>query len=241
VKLLLTISGLARLRISSIEPTTISEQVLDLMADSDVFCSHLHVPVQSGSDQVLAKMKRLYQRAEFMRFIERAAKIVPELLLGTDLMVGFPGEDEHAFRASCDLLENSPLAYAHVFTYSERAGTAAQRLPERVSASEKKYRSIELHALSEKKKRDFYRRFIGRQLQVLTEEPDASQISGGYTSNYLRVVFPKGTIESNRLVTVNTVGLQDSQLIGEPVDRKFAAQVTERSSRTASEDHNLWK
>jgi threonylcarbamoyladenosine tRNA methylthiotransferase MtaB len=227
VKMLLKIPGLARLRISSIEPTTISEQVLDLMADSDVFCPYLHIPAQSGNDEMLAKMKRLYRRDEFQRFIENAAKKIPDVLLGTDMMVGFPGEDESAFQDSCDLLENSPLAYAHVFTFSERSGTAAQRLTEKVSALEKKYRSIELHALSEKKKNSFYRRFIGRRLQVLTEKSDDSHVSAGYTRNYLRAVLPRGGFGANRLVEFEALGLQDSHLIGEPVGATPAAAVSE--------------
>jgi threonylcarbamoyladenosine tRNA methylthiotransferase MtaB len=181
--------------------------------------------VQSGNDEVLAKMKRLYRRDEFLRFIENAAKKIPDVLLGTDMMVGFPGEDESAFRDSCDLMENSPLAYAHVFSFSERNGTAAQRLEEKISAAVKKHRSAELHRLSENKKREFYRRFVGRRLRVLVEECNEQGDSLGYSDNYLKVFIPQIGMPSNTLINIEAVGCED-HLIGRPADMLSIKAVT---------------
>jgi threonylcarbamoyladenosine tRNA methylthiotransferase MtaB len=217
VEMLLKIPRLARLRISSIEPTTIPDELLDMMADSSMLCPHLHIPVQSGDDDVLSRMKRLYRRNDFVRFIEKAARKVPDILIGTDLMVGFPGETDAAFRASCDLLLNSPVSYAHVFSYSERGGTAAARLPEKISPALKKRRSAELHELSEKKKESFYRRFIGRDLQILTEQPETEKKFSGYTDNYLRVAFEADGVSRNQFVTVCAVDFVNGNLIGQPL------------------------
>lgn len=215
VKMLLAIPELKRLRISSIEPTTIPKKLIDLMADSEVLCPHLHIPVQSGDDGVLAAMKRLYTTAEFLQFIEHAAKRAPEILIGTDIMVGFPGESDAAFQASCDLLQNSPLAYAHVFTFSERGGTAATRLKDKVSPKSKKARSAILHRLSEEKKHDFYRRFLGHQLRVLTEEQNERGQWVGFSDNYIKVAIPSEKLSANFLVSVRLASITEETGIGE--------------------------
>jgi threonylcarbamoyladenosine tRNA methylthiotransferase MtaB len=215
VKMLLTIPGLMRLRLSSIEPTTIPETLIDLMADSEVLCPHLHVPVQSGDDGVLASMKRLYTSAEFLRFIEYTAASLPDILIGTDIMVGFPGESDAAFHASCDLLQNSPLAYAHVFTFSERGGTAATRLKEKVPPAVKKNRSEILHRLSEEKKLSFYRRFLGRELRVLIEEPNELGQWLGFSDNYIKVAIPSVNLSANSLARVRLASASEHAAIGE--------------------------
>ena len=215
VKMLLAIPGLARLRLSSIEPTTIPEELLELMADSEMLCSHLHIPAQSGSDAVLAGMKRLYTRRDFEAFIELATKRVPDLLIGTDLMIGFPGEDETAFQASCDLLRSSSLAYAHVFTYSERSGTAAVKLHKRVHSKIKKARSARLHQLSSWKKHQFYRAQLGKLARVLTEEQDSGGAWVGFTDNYIKVRIPEPSLSANQLVEVRLVVASGGTIIGE--------------------------
>ncbi len=217
VKMLLTIPELKRLRISSIEPTTIPSELIDLMADSEVLCPHLHIPVQSGDDGVLQAMKRLYTTAEFLQFIEHAAKRVPDILIGTDIIVGFPGESAAAFQASCNVLQNSPLAYAHVFTFSERGGTAATRLKSKVSPAIKKSRSAALHHLSKEKKQSFYRRFLGRELRVLTEEQNEHGQWVGFSDNYIKVVIPSEKLAANSLVTVRLASVSEQVAIGELV------------------------
>jgi threonylcarbamoyladenosine tRNA methylthiotransferase MtaB len=215
VKMLLKIPELKRLRISSIEPTTIPPELIDLMADSEALCPHLHVPVQSGDDKVLAAMKRLYTNAEYLRFVEDAAARVPDILIGTDMMVGFPDESDAAFQASCDLLRNSPLAYAHVFTFSERGGTAATKLKNKVSPKIKKARSVELHRLSEEKKHNFYTRFLGRQLRVLTEEQDENGHWIGFSDNYIKTKIVSENVVSNSLISVLLSSVSVDTVIGE--------------------------
>jgi threonylcarbamoyladenosine tRNA methylthiotransferase MtaB len=215
VKMLLTIPELKRLRISSIEPTTIPSELIDLMADSEVLCPHLHIPAQSGDDGILAAMRRLYTTAEFLQFIEHAAKRVPDILIGTDIMVGFPGESDSAFQASCDLLQNSPLAYAHVFTFSARGGTAATKLKSKVSPAIKKSRSAALHHLSEEKKQSFYRHFLGRELRVLTEEQNELGQWVGFSDNYIKVAIPSGTLSENSLAKVRLAWITKETGIGE--------------------------
>lgn len=213
LQMLLNISGLERLRISSIEPSTIPEAVLDLMANSEKLCPHLHIPVQSGSDRVLDKMRRLYTRAEFLHFIERAEKKVPDILIGSDMMVGFPGEDEKDFEESCGLLDDSPLAYAHVFTFSERSGTAATRLAGRIDPKVKKARSMRMHALSEKNKKRFYLKFIGKKLRVLTEETDSQGRWLGYSDNYIKVAIEDNNLSTNQLIDVKIDSMDNSLMV----------------------------
>jgi len=215
VKMLLTIPALKRLRISSIEPTTIPHELIDLMAGAEALCPHLHIPVQSGDDKILAAMKRLYTNAEYLHFLEYAVKRVPDMLIGTDIMIGFPDESDAAFQASCDLLTKSPLAYAHIFPFSERGGTAATKLQHKISPALKKQRSAELHRLSDEKKLGFYRRFLGRQLRVLTEEQNEYGQWLGFTDNYIKVAIPAGNLSENSLVTVRLASINGETGVGE--------------------------
>lgn len=217
VNMLLTLPGLQRLRISSIEPTTIPEELIELMADSRVLCPHLHIPAQSGDDGVLAAMKRLYTRSEFEAFIANVQRRVPHAMIATDLMVGFPGETPEAFRASCDLLEHSPLAYAHVFTFSERGGTAATKLGDKISSCLKKERSQFLHALSEKKKAETYRRFMGSDMRVLTEERAEDGNCQGFTDNYVKVKIADAALRENQLLTARIASVTSEPVLAHAV------------------------
>ncbi len=215
VKMLLAIPELKRLRLSSIEPTTIPPALIDLMAEAEALCPHLHIPVQSGDDHVLAAMKRLYTVAEYLQFIEYAVKRVPDILIGTDIMIGFPGESDAAFHASCELLKNSPLAYAHIFPFSARGGTAATKVKSKVSPASKKARSAELHRISEEKKQNFYARFLGRQVRVLTEEQNEFGQWIGFSDNYIKVATSSGKVTANSLITVRLVSVSKETVIGE--------------------------
>ncbi|HKI97996.1 MAG TPA: tRNA (N(6)-L-threonylcarbamoyladenosine(37)-C(2))-methylthiotransferase MtaB [bacterium] len=182
------IPGLARIRISSIEPTTVDAGLLARMADgAHRLVPFLHLPLQSGAATVLAAMRRRYGPVEWRAFADQALARVPGLCLGTDVMVGFPGEDDDAFAETVALLESLPLAYAHVFPYSARAGTPAPRLPDPVPAPVRQRRAAVLRALSERKREAFHRRHLGRRLPVLFEQPRASGVAQGYTENFIRV------------------------------------------------------
>lgn len=214
VQALEEVDGLERLRISSIEPTTISEALIDWMTTSRKLCPYLHVPVQSSADQVLQRMKRRYTGAEFATFIERVAHRVPDVCLGTDVMVGFPGEDEAAFTTTRTMLADLPLAYFHVFSYSERPHTYAQRYTEQVPSAVTKERSRILRELSARKKAAFYRRFVGRTVRVLFERREDSGRYTGFSDNYIKVGVETAGDLANRLLQVRLRGVGKGLALG---------------------------
>ena len=196
------IDGLKRIRISSIEPTTISEELFDRMNDPDhALVPYLHIPLQSGSNHVLDLMKRLYTREEYSSFIERAAQRVPGLCIGTDIMVGAPGETEADFEDTCNLLLHGPLSYAHVFKYSERDGTAALRIPDKVDAEEKNRRSAIIRRISGQKLAEYQQQHVGEVMGVLFETEENGSWSG-YTENYIRVAVQTGDTLKNVIRSV---------------------------------------
>jgi threonylcarbamoyladenosine tRNA methylthiotransferase MtaB len=214
VQALEPIEGLQRIRISSIEPTTISEALVEWMATSPKLCPYLHIPVQSGDDRMLQGMKRRYRRAAFAAFIGRVMARVPDICLGTDVMVGFPGEDEDAFSNTRSLLADLPLAYFHVFSYSERPHTYAQRYPERVPAAVVQQRSRLLRELSARKKAAFYRRFTGRTLRVLFERREESGLYTGFSDNYIKVGVATASEVANQLLPVSLHGVDRGMAVG---------------------------
>lgn len=208
------VDGLERLRMSSIEPTTVPVAVVEWMATSSKLCPYLHVPVQSGDDQVLQRMKRHYTRAEFVAFIEQVVMRVPDVCLGTDVMVGFPGEDEGAFTNTRTLLADLPLAYCHVFSYSERPHTYAQRYMDTVSPPVIQERSRLLRELSGRKKAAFYRQSLGRIVRVLFEQREASGLYAGFSDNYIKVGVATEDEIGNQLLPVRLYGVERGLALG---------------------------
>ncbi len=187
VEALERIEGLHRIRISSIEPTTVSPRLFDYMRQGKL-CSHLHLPLQSGSNAVLSIMGRRYTREDYISFVEEAISAAPHLCLGTDVMVGFPGEGDSEFEETVSLIESLPFAYLHVFPFSERKGTRVTRMGlKRVPSSTIKTRSHLLLALSEKKKQAFYKTVVGQSVEVLFENRNKAGLFEGLTANYIRV------------------------------------------------------
>ena len=216
VKMLETIDGLERIRISSIEPTTIPIELVEHMADSEKLCSHFHIPIQSGDDSVLSNMRRLYNVAEYAEFVEMVANLIPDVCLGTDVMVGFPGEGEAEFANTRRLLKQLPFAYFHVFPFSEREGTAAVKMKDKVEAQAKKERSEILRKLSGEKKAHFYKQQVGKTVNVLMEEQDESGLFQGFTDNYVKVGVPTESDLSNEFVVVELKEINQRNLaIGE--------------------------
>ena len=217
IRALEDVDGLDRIRISSIEPTTIPEALVDWMATSSKLCPYLHVPLQSGDDGVLQRMKRRYTRADFAAFIERIAARVPGICLGTDAMVGFPGEDEAAFANTRLLLADLPLAYCHVFSYSARPHTYAQRYTDPVPPAVIQARSRILRELSARKKAAFYRSHVGTTARVLFERLENSGLHTGFSDNYLKVGVKASEDLSNRMAMVRLHGVSGGLAIGEMV------------------------
>ncbi len=187
---LLADTDIPRIRISSIEPMEIRDDLIEVMAANPRICPHIHVPLQSGDDDVLRLMRRPYTRGQFREKIERIARAVPNILIGSDVIVGFPGEDEAAFANTLDLIESTPVHHLHVFPYSERPGTHAATLPHRSETARIRDRSRRLRALGRDKWRSFLRGFVGERLVVLAIKPLGPDRFEALASNYVPVVLP---------------------------------------------------
>ncbi len=182
------LDGLERIRISSIEPTTVPLDLLARMNDPHhALLPFLHLPLQSGSDKVLRSMRRKYTVREYLGFVHQAMELVSDLCLGTDIMVGYPTEGEREFEETLRTFADNPFSYCHVFPFSERRGTLAARMKMRHDVAVKRMRSAKLRRLSERKRYGFYRSHLGREATVLFEDPRGS-FWPGYTDNYIRVV-----------------------------------------------------
>lgn len=172
-----------RIRLSSIQPDTITDALLDLWSQKNL-CRHLHIPLQSGDDNILKSMRRNYTRDMYYRLVEKISRRISGVNIGTDVIVGFPGEDDRAFRNTVDTIENFPFGYLHVFPYSARAGTTAALQPNNVPNAVKKERVRILRQLGESKKIAFRKKFIGTEMTVLAETRGR-----GITDNYLAVAL----------------------------------------------------
>ena len=212
---ILEIDGIERFRLSSIEPASLSDEVITLMAESPKFARHFHLPFQSGSDAVLARMKRRYRSGEFADLVTRIIERVPDCGIGTDIICGFPGETDEDFLRTFEHVERLPITYVHVFTYSPRPGSEAERYMDQVPAEIGKRRTRALKRLSAEKHRRFAERHVGQVVDVLLEPARRGGIArvGGWTDNYLRVDLGEGRIDP-RLEPVAITGLGESALIG---------------------------
>ncbi len=179
-----------RIRISSIEPNLLRNEHIQEVARSVRFVPHFHIPLQSGSDAILKKMKRRYLTPLYRDRIETIKRYMPHACIGVDVIVGFPGEGQDEFEQTYRFLQELPVSYLHVFTYSERDKTEAARMPGRVPMDKRRERSRMLRSLSVKKKRAFYESQLGTLQEVLFESENRSGFIEGYTRNYLRVRIP---------------------------------------------------
>lgn len=190
VKALDEVEGIERYRISSIEPNLLTDEIIDYCAHSRAFMPHFHVPLQSGSDDVLKLMRRRYDTAFFAQKMARIREAMPDAFIGVDVIVGTRGETEEYFEDAYRFIEGLDISELHVFSYSERPGTKALEIPHVVSPEQKHKRSQRLLALSDAKKRAFYQRFMGTRRPVLWEHSKAGKPLHGFTDNYIRVECP---------------------------------------------------
>ena len=190
VKALDGVEGIRRFRISSIEPDLISDELIEYCANSRAFMPHFHIPLQSGSDEVLRLMHRRYSRDLFAHKIELIKTLMPEAFIGVDVMVGCRGETPECFEDGYAFLDSLPVTQLHVFPYSERRGTAALRINYVVADKDKKERVHKLLKLSDEKTLDFYARHIGKEAEVLFEKSAHGKAMHGFTRNYVRVELP---------------------------------------------------
>jgi threonylcarbamoyladenosine tRNA methylthiotransferase MtaB len=182
-------NAMDRVRLSSIEPNELTQDIVDLVAISEIFCHHFHVPLQSGDDRVLEKMHRDYSCSFFEDLIFRIKMQLPDAAIGIDLLIGFPGETENAFENTYSLIEKLPVTYLHVFPFSPRPGTPADKYPQKVPAKIIKARCERMRRLGDEKKRAFYEKFTGKTVQILIEgkRDNATGLLKGITSNYIPV------------------------------------------------------
>ena len=201
------VKGIERIRISSIEPNLLKDEAIELVANSRSFVPHFHIPLQSGSDDILKKMKRRYLTKLYTDRINKIRETIPHCAIGVDVIVGFPGETEEYFLETYRFLNQLPISYLHVFTYSERSNTEASDMEGSVPVSERKRRNKMLRILSEKKKREFYESQLGKKLPVLWEDEEKNGLMFGFTENYVRVQKPYDKNSSNtiELVTLDKI------------------------------------
>ncbi|HAX50200.1 MAG TPA: tRNA (N(6)-L-threonylcarbamoyladenosine(37)-C(2))-methylthiotransferase MtaB [Ignavibacteria bacterium] len=182
--------NISRIRISSIEPNLLTDEIIELVSASDSFCNHFHIPLQSGDPETLKLMRRRYNRDFYAGLIHKLNNKIPQLGIGVDVIIGFPGETDERFWNTFRFLEELQVSYLHVFTYSERRNTYAVTLPGRVEMKDRKERSRILRELSNKKKMQFYARNTGIQQKVLFETAKEDDHIYGFTDNYIKVRAP---------------------------------------------------
>lgn len=187
VKALDQVEGISRFRISSIEPNLLTDEVIEFVAQSQKFVPHFHIPLQSGSNQVLGLMRRRYKRELYTERVAKIKSLMPDCCIGVDVIVGHPGETQELFLETYQFLNELDISYLHVFTYSERENTLAVTIKPVVSKSDRAERSKMLHILSDKKKRHFYEQQIGKEGHVLFEDEIQDGQMLGFTENYIRV------------------------------------------------------
>ena len=206
------IKGLKRLRISSIEITELNDRVLSIIKDNDVIVDHLHIPMQAGSDEILKLMNRKYDLDYYFKKIEQIRKIRPMISITTDVIVGFPGEDEKLFEKTIETCKKIGFAKIHVFPFSLRNGTKAEELPNHLSNEEKKKRSRKLLEVSKELENNYFSKFIGKSESVLIEQYKDGY-SYGHTGNFLNVKI-KGKLEHNKFYDVLITDISYPYCIG---------------------------
>ncbi|MEM7102459.1 MAG: tRNA (N(6)-L-threonylcarbamoyladenosine(37)-C(2))-methylthiotransferase MtaB [Bacteroidota bacterium] len=205
IKALDEVDGIDRFRISSIEPNLLTEEIIAFVASSKRFVPHFHVPLQSGNNKQLAKMRRRYRRELYQQRVEWIKAIMPHCCIGVDVIVGFPGESEEDFLETYRFINELDVSYLHVFTYSERPNTLAAKMDGTVPVHERRNRNEMLRILSEKKRRHFYEQFVGTSRPVLFEKSKTKGMMSGFSDNYIKVELP---LEANLLNTIGSVNLE---------------------------------
>ena len=196
------VEGISRLRISSIEPNLLKDETIDFVSESNVFVPHFHIPLQSGSDELLKKMKRRYSSGLYKERVARIKEKMPDACIGVDVIVGFPGETEELFQETYSLLNELDISYLHVFTYSERVNTEAAVMENVVDKGIRNQRSKMLRILSAKKKRAFYEKNIGSTRTALFEHDNKNGFIQGFTENYVKVKLEYDPGLRNQIVKV---------------------------------------
>jgi threonylcarbamoyladenosine tRNA methylthiotransferase MtaB len=220
VKQLDAVAGIERIRISSIEPNLLNNEIIDYVSQSRRFVPHFHIPLQSGSNKILRLMHRRYLRELYVDRVKKIKQCMPHACIGVDVIVGFPGETEEDFLDTYHFLNELPVSYLHVFTYSERVNTTATEMKNVVPRKERSRRSKMLRILSEKKRRRFYEDNLEREGTVLFEDDVSDGMMQGFTENYVRVVAKYDPLLINELKNVKLSHINEQGLV-EVVEPEF--------------------
>lgn len=207
------VEGIDRIRISSIEPNLLTDEIIAFVAGSKRFVPHFHIPLQSGSDRILGLMRRRYKRELYASRVEKIKSLMPHCCIGVDVIVGFPGETEADFLETYQFLNELDISYLHVFTYSERDNTPAASMAGSVAPHVRADRSKMLHILSDKKRRRFYEDNLNTEARVLFENDIEDGMMHGFTNNYIRVSAHYDPILINEILPVKLVAINEKGLV----------------------------
>ena len=210
VKALDEVEGIDRIRISSIEPNLLANEIIEFVAQSKRFVPHFHMPLQSGNNKVLAQMRRRYKRELYAERVAKIKTLMPNACIGVDVIVGFPGETREDFIDTYNFLNEMDISYLHVFTYSERENTIAAQMEGAVPGSQRSDRSKMLHILSEKKRRAFYEQNLGEMGEVLFEGDIKEGYMHGFSKNYVKVRTPYDPLLVNEIIPVKYLSISEN-------------------------------
>lgn len=213
LKALDQVEGLERLRISSIEPNLLSDEIIDFAAESKTIVPHFHIPLQSGSDELLKLMRRKYLSSLYASRVERIKAKMPHACIGVDVIVGFPGETQEEFLKTYTFLNELDIAYLHVFPYSERVNTTAYKMPGKVRMGERTDRVKMLQILSDKKKRHFYEQHLNGEFKVLWEAENDGNTMYGFTENYIKVKTDYDPMLVNEITSVKLKSIDEEGIV----------------------------
>jgi threonylcarbamoyladenosine tRNA methylthiotransferase MtaB len=217
LKALEQVDGVSRYRISSIEPNLLTKEIVRFVASSARFCKHFHLPMQNGADDVLRRMRRRYNSNQYREVVGYVRELIPDAGIGADVIVGFPGETNEIFEKSMTFIESLPLTYLHVFSYSEREGTASAGFGGNVDPRVRRKRSELLRMISTRKRYEFARHHVGKIAKVLIEEEVKNGKMYGFTSNYIRVEVDSNPTRVNEISDVLITGVSDNTALGQVI------------------------
>ena len=209
-----------RIRLSSLRPTEINKNLIELMASNNWLCRHFHISLQSGDDSILKRMNRHYTARMFVKLIDDIHKCVPKVSIGVDVLVGFPGENEKLFNNTYELLKDLPISYLHVFPYSRREGTAAAQFSDQLDRRVIKERAFFLRSLDKEKRRFFRDSLVGQSFSVLAEgwAPREKDLIWGLSDNYMRFYFPAKSLIKNRMIKLKAASVTEKGIIAQQVE-----------------------
>ena len=231
IKELDKIEGIDRYRISSIEPDLLTEEIIEFVKNSKRFLPHFHIPLQSGSDKLLSKMRRKYDTTLYRSRINFIKKLMPNACIGVDVIVGFPGENQEEFNKTVDFINSLPVSYLHVFTYSERANTTAPKMENEVPVQIRRDRSKQLRILSLKMKRAFYESQIGKKEKVLFEQQEENGYIHGFTENYVKVKYPYDNDLVNKVKSVQLIEIDRDGIFKIALTNPIKSQLKFKSKK----------